>query len=58
MAKTVLNLLLSFDGFIASEKDEIDWIEKSSSKIFYQYSTSACKLAGYCLMRDLALCED
>lgn len=28
MSKTVLNLLLTFDGFIAGEKDEIDWIEK------------------------------
>lgn len=28
MAKTVLNLLLTFDGFIAGKKDEIDWIEK------------------------------
>lgn len=28
MSKTVLNLLMTFDGFIAGEKDEIDWIEK------------------------------
>lgn len=28
MAKTVLNLLITFDGYIAGEKDEIDWIEK------------------------------
>ncbi|MFO7526561.1 MAG: dihydrofolate reductase family protein [Ignavibacteriaceae bacterium] len=28
MAKTVLNLLITFDGFIAGEKDEIDWIDK------------------------------
>jgi hypothetical protein len=28
MAKTVLNLLLTFDGFIAGEQDEIDWIDK------------------------------
>lgn len=28
MSKTVLNLLMTFDGFIAGEKDEIDWIAK------------------------------
>ena len=28
MAKLVLNLLITFDGFIAGQKDEIDWIEK------------------------------
>lgn len=28
MAKTVLNLLVTFDGFIAGPNDEIDWIEK------------------------------
>lgn len=32
MAKTVLNLLMTFDGFIAGEKDEIDWIEKVHKK--------------------------
>src|SRR5690606_33843413 len=32
MAKTVLNLLLTFDGFIAGGKDEIDWIEKVHQK--------------------------
>lgn len=28
MSKTVLNLLITFDGYIAGQKDEIDWIEK------------------------------
>jgi dihydrofolate reductase len=28
VAKLVLNLLITFDGFIAGQKDEIDWIEK------------------------------
>ncbi len=28
MATTVLDLLMTFDGYIAGEKDEIDWIEK------------------------------
>jgi dihydrofolate reductase len=28
MSKTVLDLLMTFDGYIAGEKDEIDWIEK------------------------------
>ncbi len=28
MATTVLDLLMTFDGFIAGEKDEIDWIDK------------------------------
>ena len=28
MSKIVLNVLMTFDGYIAGEKDEIDWIEK------------------------------
>ena len=32
MAKTVLNLLITFDGYIAGEKDEIDWIEKVTKR--------------------------
>jgi dihydrofolate reductase len=32
MAKTVLNLLMTFDGFIAGPHDEIDWIEKNYGK--------------------------
>jgi dihydrofolate reductase len=32
MAITVLNMLLTFDGYIAGVKDEIDWIEKVTSR--------------------------
>lgn len=32
MTKTVLNLLITFDGFIAGQKDEIDWIDKVNKR--------------------------
>ena len=55
MSKTVLNLLLTFDGYIAGEKDEIDWIEKvhkrseSSGKFDFSSFTSkvGAVITGY-----------
>jgi dihydrofolate reductase len=32
MGKTVLYILLTYDGFIAGEKDEIDWIDKVTKR--------------------------
>jgi dihydrofolate reductase len=32
VSKTVLNVLITYDGFIAGQQDEIDWIEKISSR--------------------------
>jgi dihydrofolate reductase len=41
MAATVLNMLLTFDGYIAGVKDEIDWIDKVNKRSSGEFDFSS-----------------